>query len=165
MPVSVSDQIQKSVLLKAPLARVWKALTDSKEFGEWFGVKFEGPFVAGAPLHGIITPTNADLAVAKMQQPYAGRAFDITVDRIEPQHLFSFRWHPYAIEPNVDYSEEPATLVVFALEEKSNGVLLTVTESGFDRIPLDRRAKAFTANEGGWTMQMTLLEKHLARSA
>jgi uncharacterized protein YndB with AHSA1/START domain len=165
MPVSVSDQIQKSVLLKAPLARVWKALTDSQEFGEWFGVKFDGPFVAGAPSRGVIRPTTADLEVARMQQPYAGRTFDITVDRIEPQRLFSFRWHPFAIEANVDYSKEPTTLVVFTLEEKSNGVLLTVTESGFDRIPLDRRAQAFTANEGGWTKQMTLIEKHLARSA
>jgi uncharacterized protein YndB with AHSA1/START domain len=165
MPVSVPDQIQKSVLLKAPLVRVWKALTDSREFGEWFGVKFEGPFVGGAPLRGVIRPTTADLEVAKMQQPYAGRTFDITVDRIEPQRLFSFRWHPFAIEPNVDYSKEPTTLVVFTLEEKSNGVLLTVTESGFDRIPVDRRARAFTANEGGWTKQMTLIEKHLARSA
>ena len=87
MPVSVPDQIQKSVLLKAPLGRVWKALTDSKEFGEWFGVKFEGPFVAGTPVRGVIKPTTADLEVAKMQQPYVGRTFDITVDRIEPQEV------------------------------------------------------------------------------
>jgi uncharacterized protein YndB with AHSA1/START domain len=165
MPVSVPDQIQKTVLLHAPLARVWKALTDSKEFGEWFGVRFEAPFVAGVPIRGIMKPTTADLEVAKMQQPYAGRIFDITIDRIEPQRLFSFRWHPFAIEPNVDYSKEPTTLIVFTLEEKSNGVLLTVTESGFDRIPLERRAQAFTANEGGWTKQLTLIEKHLARSA
>src|SRR5262249_27157311 len=141
------------------------ALTGAKEFGEWFGVKFDGPFVAGAALHGVIAPTKVDLEVAKLQQPYAGKTFDITVDRIEPQHLFSFRWHPYAVEPGIDYSKEPTTLIVFTLEEKSNGVLLTVTESGFDQIPLDRRAKAFAANEGGWAIQMTLIEKHLARSA
>ncbi len=165
MPVAVSDRIQKNVLLKAPRARVWKALTDAKEFGEWFGVRFDGPFVAGAPLRGVIAPTKVDPEVAKLQQPYAGKTFDITVDRIEPQRLFSFRWHPYAVEPGVDYSKEPTTLIVFTLEEKPNGILLTVTESGFDQIPLDRRAKAFTANEGGWAIQMTLIEKHLARSA
>jgi uncharacterized protein YndB with AHSA1/START domain len=165
MTAAVADRIEKKVLLKAPKARVWKALTDAKEFGEWFGVKFDGAFVAGAPLRGVVMPTKVDPEVARLQQPYAGKTFDITVDRIEPQSLFSFRWHPYAIEPGVDYSKEPTTLVVFTLEEKSDGVLLTVTESGFDQIPLARRAEAFTANEGGWTMQMTLVEKYLARSA
>jgi uncharacterized protein YndB with AHSA1/START domain len=165
MSVAVTDRIQKQVLLNASRARVWKALTDAKEFGEWFGVTFDRPFAAGASLRGVIAPTKADPEVARLQQPYAGKTFDITVDRIEPQHLFSFRWHPYAIEPGVDYSKEPTTLVVFTLEEKANGVLLTVTESGFDRIPLDRRGAAFTANEGGWALQMTLIEKHLARSA
>ena len=165
MAVAVPDRIQKQILLKAPLARVWKALTDSTEFGEWFGVRLEGPFVAGAPLRGVIAPTKADAEVARMQEPYAGKTFDITVERIEPQRLFSFRWHPYAIEPGVDYSKEPTTLIVFTLEEGPDGVLLTVTESGFDRIPLERRAKAFTANEGGWEKQMTLIGKHLARQA
>src|SRR5205823_3148374 len=126
---------------------------------------FEGPFIAGAALRGVIAPTQADPDVARLQQPHAGKPFDITVDRIEPPRLFSFRWHPYAIEPGVDYSKEPTTLVVFTLEEQPGGVLLTVTESGFDRIPLERRAAAFTANEGGWALQMTLIEKYLARSA
>jgi uncharacterized protein YndB with AHSA1/START domain len=165
MPVDVTDRIEKSVLLRVSLERVWKALTDAKEFGEWFGVTFDGPFVAGAPLHGNIVPTKADLEVAKLQEPYAGKPFDIIVDRIEPPHLFSFRWHPYAVEPGIDYSNEPTTLIVFTLEQRTDGVLLTVTESGFDHIPLDRRAKAFASNEGGWTMQMKLLEKHLARPA
>jgi len=163
MAVAVTDRIEKHVLLNASRARVWKALTDAKEFGEWFGVKFDGPFVAHSPLRGVAVPTKADPEVAKMQEPYAGKTFDIIVDRIEPQHLFSFRWHPYALEPGVDYSKEPTTLIVFTLEEQSNGVLLTVTESGFDQIPLARRAKAFAANEGGWSKQMTLIEKHLAR--
>jgi uncharacterized protein YndB with AHSA1/START domain len=165
MAVAVTDRIEKNVLLNAPLARVWRALTDAREFGRWFGVEFDGPFVAGAPLRGVIAPTQADAEVAKMQQPYAGKPFDITVERIEPQRLFSIRWHPYAIEPGVDYSKEPTTLVTFTLEEQPNGVLLTVTESGFDTIPLERRAKAFSANEGGWVLQMTLIEKHLARPA
>jgi len=165
MTAAVTDRIEKKVLLKAPHARVWKALTDAKEFGEWFGVKFDGAFVAGAAVRGVVVPTRADAEIARLQEPYAGKTFDITVDRIEPQKLFSFRWHPYAIEPGVDYSKEPTTLVVFTLDEKPDGLLLTVTESGFDRIPLERRAQAFAANEGGWTMQMTLIEKHLARSA
>jgi uncharacterized protein YndB with AHSA1/START domain len=165
MPVDVTDRIEKSVLLHVSLERAWKALSHAKEFGEWFGVTFDGPFIAGAPLHGKIVPTKADLEVAKLQEPYAGRPFDITVDRIEPPHLFSFRWHPYAVEPGIDYSNEPTTLIVFTLEQRTDGILLTVTESGFDHISLERRAKAFAANEGGWTMQMTLIEKHLARPA
>jgi len=164
MPVEVTDRIEKQVLLRAPRARVWKALTDSQEFGQWFGVKFDGPFKAGAPVSGVIAPTKADAAVAKMQEPYAGKRFDITVDRIEPERLFSFRWHPFAIDSGVDYSKEPTTLVEFTLEDAKDGVLLKIVESGFDRVPLARRAQAFTANEQGWTMQMTLIEKYLANA-
>lgn len=165
MAVAVTDRIEKHVLLSASRARVWQALSDAREFGEWFGVRFDGPFVAGAPLRGVIVPTKADAEVARAQEPYRGMPFEITVVRIEPQRLFSFRWHPYAVEPGVDYSNEPTTLIEFTLEEKPDGVLLTVTESGFDGIPLERRAKAFTANEGGWDAQMRLIEKHLARPA
>ena len=106
-----------------------------------------------------------DAEVAKAQQPYAGMPFEMTIDRIEPERLFAFRWHPFAVERGVDYSSEPTTLVVFALEDVANGTMLTVTESGFDRIPLARRAQAFTANEQGWTMVVTLIEKHLAHAA
>jgi len=165
MPAEVADRIEKKVLLHAPRARVWKALTDAKEFGQWFGVKFDGPFRAGQAISGAIAPTTADPAVAKLQQPYAGMRFDITIDRIEPERFFSFRWHPFAIDPKVDYSTEPTTLVEFTLEDAKDGVLLTVVESGFDRVPLARRAQAFTANEGGWTMQMTLIEKYLAHAS
>jgi uncharacterized protein YndB with AHSA1/START domain len=104
-----------------------------------------------------------DPEVAKLQEPHAGKAFDFTIDRIEPERLFSFRWHPFAVEPGVDYSKEPATLVAFELAEVEGGTLLTITESGFDRIPLERRAKAFAANEGGWEHQTKLLEKYLLR--
>jgi uncharacterized protein YndB with AHSA1/START domain len=159
--VLVSDRIEKKTILRAPRARVWRAIADSAEFGKWFGVKFDGPFVAGAPLHGVIVPTTADPEVAKAQQPYAGLRFEITVDRVEPERLFSFRWHPFAIDPGVDYSDEPTTLVEFVLQDAPQGTQLTVTESGFDRVPLDRRAKAFTANDGGWSKQMTLIEKYL----
>ena len=165
MTVETPDRIEKKVLLNAPRSRVWKALTDAKEFGHWFGVRFEGPFRAGATLRGVIVPTAVDPEVARAQQPYAGTPFEITVEQIEPERVFSFRWHPFAMEPGVDYSQEPTTLISFALEETANGILLTVTESGFDRIPLARRAKAFTANEGGWAMVMTLIEKHLAHAA
>jgi uncharacterized protein YndB with AHSA1/START domain len=109
--------------------------------------------------------TAVDAEVARLQEPYAGLPFDITVDRIEPQRLFSFRWHPYAVEPGVDYSREPMTLIEFTLDETPDGIMLTVTESGFDAIPLERRAKAFAANDGGWTMVVRLIEKHLEQSA
>ena len=165
MPVAVTDCIVKKVLLGAPRARVWKALTDSHEFGQWFGVRFDGPFTPATPQRGVITPTSVDAETARAQEPYAGKSFEITVERIEPERLFSFRWHPYAIEPGVDYSKEPTTLIVFTLEDAAEGIMLTVTESGFDQIPLERRAKAFVANEGGWTKQMTLIEKYLAQNA
>jgi uncharacterized protein YndB with AHSA1/START domain len=161
---ATTDRIEKKVLLRAPRARVWRALTDAKEFGHWFGMKFDGPFVPGALARGVITPTNVDKAVAKAQQPYEGLPFEITIDRIEPETLFTFRWHPHAVERGVDYSHEPTTLVAFTLEEVADGILLTVTESGFDHIPLARRAQAFSANEQGWTMVVTLIEKHLAQT-
>jgi uncharacterized protein YndB with AHSA1/START domain len=121
--------------------------------------------MAGERLTGKIVPTTVDPKVAESQKPYAGMAFSITVDRIEPQKRFSFHWHPGAIDPAIDYAKEPTTLVEFALEERDGGVMLTVTESGFDRIPLARRAEAFTMNEGGWAAQMTLIEKYLAQTA
>jgi uncharacterized protein YndB with AHSA1/START domain len=152
------------VVLRAPRERVWRAVSDAQRFGTWFGVAFDGPFVAGAKLTGRITPTQVDAEVAKSQEPYAGKPFEWTVERIEPMRSISFRWHPFAVEPGVDYSHEPTTLVVFELEDAPGGTKLTISESGFDRIPLERRAKAFTANEQGWTAQTRLLEKYLASS-
>jgi len=162
MSATTTDRIEKQVVLRAPRARVWRALSNAQEFGTWFGVKFDGPFKPGALVRGVIVPTKVDADVAKAQKPYEGKPFEITIDRIEPEKLLAFRWHPFAVEPGVDYSQEPTTLVEFRLEDVANGVKLTVTESGFDRVPLERRAKAFAANEGGWTMVMTLIEKHLA---
>jgi len=158
-----TDRIEKRVLLHAPLDRVWHAISDAKQFGTWFGVELDGPFVAGARMTGRIVPTQVDPEIAKLQEPYSGRAFEYTVERIEPMRRFSFRWHPFAVDPNVDYSKEPTTLVVFELEEVAGGTSLTITESGFDRIPLERRAKAFEANEGGWAKQTELIAKYLAR--
>jgi uncharacterized protein YndB with AHSA1/START domain len=160
-----TDRIEKRILLRAPRERVWRAISDAKEFGSWFGVAFDGPFTQGARLTGKITPTTVDAEVAKMQEPYAGKAFDFTVERIEPMQRISFRWHPYAVEPGVDYSKEPTTLIEFELAEAAGGILLKISESGFDQIPLARRAKAFKANEGGWEIQTHLIEKYLAKES
>jgi uncharacterized protein YndB with AHSA1/START domain len=160
-----TDRIEKQILLHAPLKRVWRALSDSTEFGTWFGMKLDGPFVAGASVRGVIVPTTVDAEVAAAQQEHEGLPFELAIERMEPERLFSLRWHPYAVERDVDYSAEPTTLVVFTLEEVADGVLLTVTESGFDRIPLARRAKAFTANEQGWGMVIKLIEEYLASAA
>jgi uncharacterized protein YndB with AHSA1/START domain len=162
---SSSDRIEKMVLLKAPCDRVWHAISDSRQFGTWFGVEFDGPFVAGAHLTGRIVPTKVDAEIARAQAPHAGTPFDITVDRIEPMRLFSFRWHPFAVDPGVNYSDEATTLVTFRLDEVPGGTRLTITESGFDRIPLERRAQAFTSNEQGWAAQAMLIEKYLAAGA
>ena len=158
-----TDRIEKKILLHAPVKRVWRALSDSTEFGTWFGMKFDGPFAPGAAVRGVIAPTKVNAEVARAQKEYEGLPFEITIEKMEPERLFSLRWHPFAVERGVDYSAEPTTLVVFALEEVADGVLLTVTESGFDRIPLARRAKAFKANEEGWGMVVKLIEEYLAR--
>ena len=160
--MSDTDRIRKSILLRAPRERVWRAISNSKEFGSWFGVEFDAAFAPGARITGRIVPTKVDPEVARTQEPYTGMAFDFTVERIEPMRLFSFRWHPFAVEPGVDYSKEPTTLVVFELEDAQGGTMLTITESGFDRIPIARRAKAFAANEQGWEAQTKLIEKYLA---
>jgi uncharacterized protein YndB with AHSA1/START domain len=143
------NQIEKRIQLKAPRSRVWKAITDAREFGSWFGVKLEGQFAAGQPIEGIVTYKNEPLV------------FKMTVDRIEPEHLFSFHWIPFGVEKGVDYSKEDPTLVEFTLEEKNGGTLLKVVESGFDHVPLARRAKAFEMNSQGWGIQMTQIEKYL----
>lgn len=160
-----TDRIEKQILLRAPRQRVWRALVDSNEFGDWFGVNFEGPFTPGARVRGTVVGTAVDAEIAKAQKQYAGVPFEITVERIEPERLLSFRWHPNAVEPGVDYTHEPTTLIVFTLEEVSGGVLLTVTESGFDQIPLERRAKALEANDQGWTIVIQLIQKYLAQAA
>ena len=115
-------------------------------------------------MRGVIVTTSVNAEVASAQKPYKGMPFEITIEQMEPERLFSFRWHPFAVEPGVDYSAEPATLVVFTLEEVADGVMLTVTESGFDRIPLARRAKAFEANEQGWGMLVKVIEEYLVQS-
>lgn len=164
MSVTVSDRIEKKILLRAPIARVWNAVSDAREFGEWFGLKFDRAFTVGASVRGTLVGTTVDPEVAKMQEQHRGTTFDITIEKIEPQREFAFRWHPYAVG-KTDYSHEPTTLVTFSLEQVAGGVMLTVTESGFDRIPLERRAEAFNANEGGWTIMVGVVGKYVARPA
>lgn len=156
-----TDRIEKRIVLRAPRERVWSAISDARQFGTWFGVEFEGDFVVGSPLKGRMVPTKIDAEVAKMQEPYAGMVFHVFVERIEPMRVFAFRWHPYAVEPGKDYMKEPTTLVTFELEEAPGGVSLTITESCFDQIPLERRADAFTSNDQGWTEQTRLIQKYL----
>jgi uncharacterized protein YndB with AHSA1/START domain len=146
-----NDRIEKEIDLKAPVSRVWRALTDYLEFGEWFRVKLEGPFVAGQVSRGQITHPG-----------YEHLQMEMVVQRIEPERLFSYTWHPYAIDPKVDYSEETPTLVEFTLEKSAKGTLLKVTESGFDKIPSGRRLEAFRMNEGGWAQQLKNIESYVA---
>ena len=145
------DRIEKQIELKAPLSRVWRALTDYREFGEWFRVKLEGPFVTGKVSRGNITHPG-----------YEHLQMEVLVQKIEPERLFSYTWHPYAIDPKVDYSDEIPTLVEFRLEPTDKGTLLTVIESGFDRLPSSRRAEAFRMNDGGWAQQIKNIESHVA---
>ena len=158
------DRIEKEVLLKAPLDRVWRAISDADEFGRWFGVRFDGPFVPGTSVIGTITPTTVDADVAKAQEPHAGKADAWHIVAVEPQRRLAFRWHPFGVEEGVDYSNEPTTLVEFTLQDTSDGVLLRIVESGFDAIPAERRRAAFESNSEGWSAQTELVRKYLALS-
>jgi uncharacterized protein YndB with AHSA1/START domain len=160
--LAVPDRIEKQTLLKAPLAKVWQAISDSARFGAWFGARFEGPFVAGATVKATIVPTSVDPEVAKLQESHAGVPFEVLVERVEPERLLAFRWYPMEFEPGIDLATAPTTLVTFELEEVRGGVRLTITESGFDRVPLAKRAEAYEQNEGGWEHQAKLIEKYLA---
>jgi len=151
MDRSSTDRIEKEILLRATRQRVFRALTDAEEFGAWFGVKLAGRFAPGERIEGKITHPG-----------YEHLTMQLTVERIEPERLFSYRWHPYAVDPKVDYSAEPTTLVEFRLEDAPGGTRLTVVESGFDQIPEARRAEAFRMNEGGWAAQMQNIERHVS---
>lgn len=153
MNKSSTDRIEKRIELKAPVARVWRALTDYKEFGEWFKVDLERPFVPGETTRGRITYPG-----------YEHLVMEVVVQKMEPERLFSYRWHPSATEPNADYSKEPSTLVEFKLEQTGDGTLLLLTESGFDAIPAARRDEAFRRNDGGWTEQMKNIESYVSKN-
>ena len=147
------DRIEKTIELKAPVARVWRALTDYREFGEWFRVKLEAPFVPGQISRGQITWPG-----------YEHHTMHVVVQKIEPERLFSFTWHPYALDKSRDYSQETPTLVEFTLEKTANGTLLRVVESGFDKIPADRRDEAFRMNDNGWAQQMENIATHVSQT-
>jgi len=152
--MTTTDRIERKILLKAPRSRVWRALSDAKEFGDWFGVSFNGKAMsAGKLLQGKVTHPGYEHVV-----------FDVWIERVEPERLLSWRWHPYAVDPSVDYSAEPTTLVVFELQDADGGTLLSVVESGFDNIPPARRLTAFRMNTGGWEQQMQNIEKHVTAS-
>ena len=150
----MNDRIEKQIELKAPISKVWRALTDHREFGEWFRVKLDGPFVPGQVSRGQMTYPG-----------YEHLKWEATVEKMEPEKLFSFTWHPYAVDPKADYSNEPPTLVEFTLQKTANGTLLTVTESGFDQIPSGRRLEAFRMNDGGWAEQVKNIEKHVTQGS
>src|SRR5215472_2774363 len=150
----MSDRIRKRLELNAPISRVWRALTDHREFGEWFRVRLDGPFVAGQVSHGHITYPG-----------YEHLKWEAVVQKIEPERLFSFTWHPYAVEPGTDYSKETPTLVEFILEKSATGTRLSVVESGFDRLPPHRRDTAFRSNGEGWSIQMQNIAQYLEQHA
>ena len=153
MTMTTTDRIQKEISLQAPRARVWRALTDATEFGSWFGVRLDGAIAAGKAVRGRITIPG-----------YEHVTMEMTIERIEPERLFSYRWHPYAVDPKVDYSSEPTTLVEFRLEDIGKETVLTVVESGFDRIPPGRRPEAYRMNDGGWTAQVTNIRRYVEAS-
>ena len=149
-----TDRIERKVLIKATRARVWRAVSDAAEFGSWFGVDFKGKaFVAGKSVQGKITYPG-----------YEHLTMEVLIDQVVPERLLSWRWHPAAIDPAVDYSHEPTTLVVFELEEVDGGVMLSVVESGLDKIPLERRATVLRMNSSGWDAQMENVKKHVAKA-
>jgi uncharacterized protein YndB with AHSA1/START domain len=146
----MNDRIEKTIEIEAPVSRVWRALTDHQEFGKWFRVRLESPFAAGQVVRGQIAYPG-----------YEHLRFEATVQKMEPERLFSFTWHPYAVEPGRDYSKEPPTLVEFTLQKIARGTLLRVVESGFDKLPAERRPEAFRMNESGWREQLGNIARHV----
>lgn len=146
-----TDRIEKQILLKATRARVWKALTDAEEFGQWFRAKLEGSFVVGQAIKGHITYPG-----------YEHLKMELWIEKMEEEKLFTLRWHPHAVDEKVDYSVEPTTLVEFRLEDAPDGTLLTIVESGFDRIPSSRREQAFRMNSEGWAEQLENIRRYVS---
>jgi len=152
MNTTVTDRIEKRITLRAPRARVWRALTNAEEFSRWFGVRLEAPFAEGATVRGRVT-----------HRGYEHVMLEVIVQRIEPERYFSYRWHPHAVDPNRDYSEEPMTLVEFTLEEAGGTTMLSVVESGFDRLSPARRAEALPLNSEGWASQLRNIEQYVSQ--
>lgn len=150
--MTTTDRIEKKMVLRAPRSRVWRAITSAEQFNAWFAAKLEGEFAEGKTIRGKI-----------LYPGYEHLTLEMFIERIEPERRFAYRWHPYAVDPAVDYSSEPMTLVEFILEETKDGTVLTMVESGFDRIPIARRAEAFRMNEGGWSEQMKNIEAYVSK--
>jgi uncharacterized protein YndB with AHSA1/START domain len=151
MNTASTDRIERKIVLKATRARVWRALTNIDEFNSWFGVRLKGTrFAAGERYNGNVTHPG-----------YEHLEMTVIIQKLEPQTLMSWRWHPNAIDANKDYSGEPASLVEFRLEEVVGGTLLTLVESGFDQIPPERRLQAFRSNSQGWEIQLQNIGKHV----
>jgi uncharacterized protein YndB with AHSA1/START domain len=148
--VENANTIEKTVEIKAPVERVWRALTDHREFGQWFRVDIEAPFEPGKPARGKITYPGFEHVV-----------WNVMIKEMKEPDLFSFTWHPYAIDPKIDYDKEKPTLVEFRLRPTANGTHLTVTESGFDKIPANRMPEAFRMNDGGWAEQVKNIKAHV----
>jgi len=154
-----TDRIEKKIVLKAPREKVWRAISDSRQFGAWFGADLDGPFVAGEWLTGRIAPTRMDPEIAKLQEPHAGMPFAFHVDGVESHRRISFRWHPYPLAQAADLAREPMTTITFELEDADKGTRVTITESGFDQLEAARRDAAHAANDAGWDHQLRLLRK------
>jgi uncharacterized protein YndB with AHSA1/START domain len=167
----VSDRIEKRITLRAPLSRVWRALADAEEFGRWFGFEGDGTFTPGAKVRGRFTGTLDEAAIVAHQKSAGVEPSPIrlpppdavfcTVERMEPERYFSFRWIPYGIDAEADPENEPTTLVEFTLKALPEGTELTIVESGFERVPAHRRKRAFLMNEGGWAAQAENLKKYV----
>ncbi len=157
MPTTTNDRITKEVLLRAPRDRVWRALSDSKEFGAWFGMEMEGAFEAGKAVRGRIRYSDENDPMYQFRD----MPFEMVIERMEAERLFSYRWHPGMPEPGKDYSNEPMTLVEITLAEHREGTLLTIVESGFDAIPAERRVEVFNMNTEGWEGQAMAINRYL----
>lgn len=151
---ATTDAIERHIDINAPRERVWRALTDTGEFGTWFGAKLQGQrFAAGERVRGPISACG-----------YEHIQFDVQVERVEPQTVLAYRWHPYPVDPSVDYSAETPTLVTFTLSDApGGGTRVTVVESGFDRVPPERRLEAFRMNDRGWAAQLDNLARHVGQ--
>lgn len=166
-----TNKIEKRVTLRAPVSRVWRAITDTREFGSWFGFQFEGDFAPGKAVRGRFQGQLDEAAIIERQKSLGVRPSKLklpapdatfcTVERIEPERYFSFRWIPYGIDAEIDPENEPTTLVEFQLEPVAEGTLLTIVESGFERVPAHRRERAFRMNEGGWAAQADNVKKYV----
>jgi uncharacterized protein YndB with AHSA1/START domain len=149
--LDITDRIEKHFEVRAERSRVWRAISDSVEFGTWFRMELDRPFTPGATVHGRLTIPGYEHVTLEMQ-----------IEKVEPEGYFSYRWHPYAVDPAIDYTAEPTTLVEFRLKETGEGTAITITESGFDRLPASRRAEAFRMNEAGWAGQSKKLESYVS---